>query len=670
MPLRDIMGKLGRPFLHGALLTAVVGLLFAATKLGAGLDALSFDVSTVLNTSSGFPELVLIQMDESSHDHLRQSVGKPWSRNLHAELVNHLRRDGARQVIFDVEFFEEVGDPSSTAALAAAMREHGNVFIGARLEFNRKPGFVSVTEVRWPDRALQVPGVTTAISWNLNPDNIVRLHPIGRDPDLALPWVAAAAVAPELAGRGARHDDERWVRFYGPAGTLPYVSYWRATDEGAGYYRGKTVFIGGRTATGFAMQEVDQFRTPISRWEGSRMSGVELCATAWLNLVRGDWINRVPAEVEMLLLAGFGVLLGGVSAVSRLRNAAFVNLLALGLVFGGAVWLFRAQHLSVNWAVAALVQVPVAFAWRGWTGYRESRREKEWLEAPLGDLFSDSALVPENTKSSSQIGSPSTAGAFEIPEYEMLSCVGRGAYGEVWLARDVLGGYRAVKIVRRVSFDDDGPYEREFRGLQAFAPVSLRHSGLVQVLHVGLNRAGGFFYYVMEVGDDVSVGQAIVPETYVPRNLARDLRLHGLLDAERTARLGVELGTAVEFLHQGGLIHRDIKPANVIFVAERPKLADIGLVTHLAGSRERVSQVGTEGYLPPEGAGTAGADVFALGRVLQEALGTAGDDAAVIALRRIIENATAHDCSVRISSARGLVDELLAWQSKHSPRSS
>lgn len=64
-------------------------------------------------------------------------------------------------------------------------------------------------------------------------------------------------------------------------------------------------------------------------------------------------------------------------------------------------------------------------------------------------------------------------------------------------------------------------------------------------------------------------------------------------------------------------MHRDVKPSNIIYVRGRPKLADIGLVTDASDSQ---FIVGTEGYLPREGPGTPAADLFALGKVLYEAL--------------------------------------------------
>ena len=81
----------------------------------------------------------------------------------------------------------------------------------------------------------------------------------------------------------------------------------------------------------------------------------------------------------------------------------------------------------------------------------------------------------------------------DIPDFELLRCIGRGSYGEVWLARNILGTYRAVKIVERKAFRDEEAFEREFSGLQQFEPVSREHDGFVAILHVSRNRAAGFF---------------------------------------------------------------------------------------------------------------------------------------------------------------------------------
>jgi len=66
-----------------------------------------------------------------------------------------------------------------------------------------------------------------------------------------------------------------------------------------------------------------------------------------------------------------------------------------------------------------------------------------------------------------------------IPDHTLLEPIGRGAYGEVWLARNVMGALRAVKIVWRSQFESERPYEREFAGIKRFEPVSRSSSGLV-----------------------------------------------------------------------------------------------------------------------------------------------------------------------------------------------
>src|SRR5262245_6882112 len=91
-----------------------------------------------------------------------------------------------------------------------------------------------------------------------------------------------------------------------------------------------------------------------------------------------------------------------------------------------------------------------------------------------------------------------------VPDYALLRKVGVGSYGEVWLARSATGLLRAVKIVRRSSFEEDRPYEREFAGLKRFEPVSHARENQLDILHVGRNDDAGFFYYVMELADDVN----------------------------------------------------------------------------------------------------------------------------------------------------------------------
>lgn len=216
----------------------------------------------------------------------------------------------------------------------------------------------------------------------------------------------------------------------------------------------------------------------------------------------------------------------------------------------------------------------------------------------------------------------------------------------MWLARNALGTLRAVKFVCHRSSEDRECFEREFNGLQKFEPISRRHQGLVHVLQIGRRDEDGWFFYVMELADNAAAdGEMPAPRgsspraqfpplppltragvatarpasgataAYLPRTLSSELRSRGALPLAESLAIGTRLASALAFLHERGLVHRDIKPSNIIFVRGEPKLADVGLVT---GMDEAHSLVGTPGYIPQEGPGSAQADIYSLGKVLYE----------------------------------------------------
>jgi len=202
-----------------------------------------------------------------------------------------------------------------------------------------------------------------------------------------------------------------------------------------------------------------------------------------------------------------------------------------------------------------------------------------------------------------------------IPDHEVVRPIGSGSGGQVWLAKNALGTFRAVKTVRQQPFKNQNAFERELHGILKFEPVSRQHDGLVDILQVGRNEAEGYFYYVMELADDAATGQNIFPESYSPKTLAGRGELIRRFPIAECVRHGAAIASALGFLHRQGLIHRDIKPSNIIFVNDVPKLADIGLVTDMTTA---ASMFGTDGFTPKEGSGSVRADIFSLGKVLYE----------------------------------------------------
>src|SRR5215475_3321672 len=146
----------------------------------------------------------------------------------------------------------------------------------------------------------------------------------------------------------------------------------------------------------------------------------------------------------------------------------------------------------------------------------------------------------------------------DIPDHKLLRRIGGGSYGDVWLGKNVMGVYRAIKIVYRKRFNHDTPFERELSGIRKFEPISRSHEGFVDILHLGINEQNGYFYYIMELGDDQTSGSSIDPERYVPKTLSSDVSSRSRLSAEACLELGLKLSSALEKLHSHGLVHRDV----------------------------------------------------------------------------------------------------------------
>jgi hypothetical protein len=162
-----------------------------------------------------------------------------------------------------------------------------------------------------------------------------------------------------------------------------------------------------------------------------------------------------------------------------------------------------------------------------------------------------------------------------VPDHTLLRIVGSGAYGEVWLARSAFGTPRAVKVIRLGDFPDPRPFDREFRGIQRYEPVSRGHDGLIDILQVGRNEPAGYFYYVMELADavpdeeggaraarsspagagpgDAGSSRSTTPiptsarppefpeASYAPRTLRHEIKSRGRLPLAECLRLGATL---------------------------------------------------------------------------------------------------------------------------------
>jgi serine/threonine-protein kinase len=214
--------------------------------------------------------------------------------------------------------------------------------------------------------------------------------------------------------------------------------------------------------------------------------------------------------------------------------------------------------------------------------------------------------------------SPSLAGQ-RVGAYRLVSLIGEGGSGSVWLAERCDGRYRGRVAVKLLNLALAGPAGEERFRREGTILARLRHPRIAHLVDAGVSAAGQP-YLVLELVD----GEAI--DRYCD---AKALTVDGRL------RLFLDVLDAVAFAHANLTVHRDIKPANVLVSAEgHVTLLDFGIAKlidtapdwHEGRSAEAVAltrEIGralTPEYAAPEqlagGAVTTATDVYALGVLL------------------------------------------------------
>jgi eukaryotic-like serine/threonine-protein kinase len=269
--------------------------------------------------------------------------------------------------------------------------------------------------------------------------------------------------------------------------------------------------------------------------------------------------------------------------------------------------------------------------------------------------------------------------------YTLLSPLGEGGMGDVWLALNAtLDMEVALKVLRVDDKRPDLRAQMAQRLLQeARATAKLGHPAIVRIIDFGETPAGNAFY-VMELLDG--------------EDLQSLLERHGRLSAVKAVRTLLPIASALVAAHGKNIVHRDLKPENIYLARDReqktvqPKLIDFG-VARLRVANERITLagmvLGSPGYMAPEQARGEDvderADVWGFTVVLYEVItGQLPFDGAnynallraIIddtppkitdlgvgdeALSAIIERGLAKDVQGRWPSMRALGNELARW---------
>lgn len=208
----------------------------------------------------------------------------------------------------------------------------------------------------------------------------------------------------------------------------------------------------------------------------------------------------------------------------------------------------------------------------------------------------------------------------QLNRYEILSKLGEGGMGEVFLAEDtVLRRKIALKVLRSQSLSDERAKMRLIREAQAAA--ALDHPNICAIYEVG-----------------ESDGQTFITMQYVSGETLDVFVKHKSLDLPHLLDIAIHVADALAEAHSVGIIHRDIKPANIMITSRGSvKVMDFGLAKIFQSAEAAQSEaetvqlisaqgaiIGTLPYMSPEqvqGEALDGrSDVFSLGVVLYELL--------------------------------------------------
>ncbi|HUU46943.1 MAG TPA: protein kinase [Acidobacteriota bacterium] len=193
-----------------------------------------------------------------------------------------------------------------------------------------------------------------------------------------------------------------------------------------------------------------------------------------------------------------------------------------------------------------------------------------------------------------------------ISHYRILSEIGKGGMGEVYLAEDTTLGRRvALKFLlpgQDTSSEARGRFLQEARAI-----AQLSHHNIVTLFEIGEND--GRPWLAMEFVEGRPLGEFAAGEQSVPDALM----------------LVAQIAAGLKAAHDKGIVHRDLKPDNILVSADRQaKITDFGLARLKGTSRLTRSgtMVGTISYMAPEQVEGKDvdrrADIFALGVILYE----------------------------------------------------
>lgn len=389
-----------------ALILLTIALILHATNLLDRVDNLIFDLGQRVIQTPAPNDVVIVAIDQES---LSQLGRWPWSRQVHADLLQRLKHENTAAIGMDIIFAEpEYANSGADKALAESIAESKNVVLPVLLETVRANG--QIIETMPLPTLMQNAADIGRVHAVLDEDSIARsvyLHE-----GLGAPvWQSFAQAILNTAQKDttkndfeASHDvdglnqynlvrkDQRRVNFLGPPGHFYRISYAQVLkgDYQAGVFNNKIVLIG---ATALGMN--DLLTTPVSGL-GLPMAGVEFHANVLESIRKQSLIKEAPFWLTMMMVLLLSVMpLLWMPKLPGLRG--FLSTILFMILVGLAAGL-----LPKLWGIwippaAAIVSLVVAYPIWSW---RKLDAAQRFLDYELNYLRQNIMSLPSQKDNS------------------------------------------------------------------------------------------------------------------------------------------------------------------------------------------------------------------------------------------------------------------------------
>jgi adenylate cyclase len=394
-------GRLLGALAIGATLGITTGFFLHKFPLGRGIRNASYDLLHVWSGDVRPNEAVIVYLDDDSHNKLGQPRNAPWDRALHGQLVERLTAAGARAIVFDIVFSDvNSNNPGADARFATAIKRQGSVVLAAE----SVPMGEKAEKMNRPfDLLIENAAGIGSVERLPDKDLVNRRHTPRVDrPIPSLAWATAELVGVPVTKQEGAEDRQRWLRYYGRPGVIPSFSYYQAlnpSDAPDSAFSNKVVFVGARILTLLAGERKDAFPHPFGAFDADRsfMTGVEIQATEFLNLLRGDWLTRLSLQTELWLILCIGLVFGAGLMFMRPIWATAASILSVGVVAGISYFTFVHQRVWFPWLIV-VVQIGVALSWSVLFNSVQLYVQKRLFEYTLG-LYLSPKLVAKFSSS-------------------------------------------------------------------------------------------------------------------------------------------------------------------------------------------------------------------------------------------------------------------------------